>query len=1576
MGRMLRNFAGVTGRSGARRMQSLDIEAQESVREPSDGGSSRCEPLLRSRDDDAAPSSRSNSGSEGRERPLLLRLADERTVIEQGGRTNEETLGTWMDASLSAMSLTLANLLPGGMEAALESPVQSALSYDKLKQFLATTDLFSVLGLGHGARVAVCVQNGAQLAASILTTISLGCCCPLDPNSPEAELRRDFTMLRVEAVLVDAPGGAGANAALEQGLACAQLIPDPFIAGLFSLRLLFKGTPRTASMPRDDTVLVLSTSGTTGRKKTVPYTLRTLVTGAGCIIKSWDLQPEDVCMNMMPLIHIGGIARNLLGTLLSGGRLLCYPFFDPVAFWAGVEERDVTWYYGSPAMHRSIVEEGKQRPQRPIHLRMICNAAGGLPPALCNELHDRFHCSVLPSYGMSECMPISSPPTTFNDKAPTTSGVPCGPETAIVNEKGTKLGVGEVGNIAVRGPPVFAGYERKEDNDGAWINGWFITGDLGYLSKAGWLYVTGRTKEVIKRGGETISPVEIEEAVRTHKDVIDVAAFGIKDSALGENIALALVLKPGARVGLPRLRAFLKEALRPALLPQALVYCTELPKTSTGKIRRAWLSQACKAVPINQDSPWRDRSFVAELSGAPLQSAEDIRIKSLSFQSSLAETSLQPAFMEMMSVPVQDGKLRVIYTVGEASIAAINELLGELDDFDKPDAVVQLAELPDDLKRLPQPKPHDFLYQQEYEAPKTKEELDVCQIWGSVLGCDAGTLSATSDFFEVGGTSLLAGRMAAELRKKFGSLPTHVVFSNPRLRDLAAVIAECQSAATSGKLSDFDAASLIEEADKAVRLSSTMPHTLLLQLLPMAILPPVQSTLKYISFLYVYNWLCTQGPFNQETGMTLLQAVNWYVALSVMPIISSVVFPLFAILMKWLLLGRVRAGRYPIWGAMYIRWWLAQQTMNYCTRGIFDYSHRTRRWHLQLLGASISPTATVKMSKHASVEGDLITVEDGALLDAPMVKCAALDAGFLLLAPVVVERHASVCCRTVLPPNSIVPAGTSLGPWSSAHELQDADDEHRRLNRLTYPEPHWLLQCFIGWPLLKLAKLLKVLPWLLMLQYVVTGADWTSTKETWVHDACMSMTEPHRIMLWWLAAAMRDTLDPVIYIVVAIAMKWLVVGRFVEGLRKDTEWEKFRYWFMDNLVLHDHICNFAKIVGAHYATMSLYYRLMGAKVGKRIFWPGTPLDIVQYDLLEVGDDVTFGSRTKIFCVDRQEARKVRIMSGAMVADNCCLLPGTTLGEHGLLGSGSVGNGGDYPANSISVGNVQGGAVQLMMGSPPEEDMKPYGRAMYEGKANYLVLKWPVIVLINVISRALWAPFKKVAGWSALLLFRIMNPRYSSLKEAFAWIFLAYVALHIGLSLIGIILDICAKWLLIGRRRPGTYAWDSSSYCQRWKQYTSLRNCLVGGVNTLNFVGGSWWIVLYYRLLGSDIGRDVCLYPWGASPSMTEPDLVTIGDRVCIENASLVAHTNSMGKYQLFTLSVGDDCTLRDWSRLMAGAEMMNGSTLLEHSLVMSGDVVPKNTAWQGWPNRWQGHARQTPATHSAYTSASRLSDCV
>ncbi|KAG9518643.1 acetyl-CoA synthetase-like protein, partial [Aureobasidium melanogenum] len=223
---------------------------------------------------------------------------------------------------------------------------------------------------------------------------------------------------------------------------------------------------------------------------------------------------------MMPLFHVGGIVRNLFAPIMAGGSTICCPAFDANLFWDVVEDLQPTWYYASPSMHSVILEEGRNRPSalENSKMRLICNAAGGLLPSLACTLRDTFKCIVLPSYGMTECMPISSPPLDYQLDRSGTSGVSVGPDMAILDGNDQKLPIHTVGRIAVRGAPVFGGYLKDNDvldTSCFTADGWFDTGDMGYLDADGYLYVTGRSKEVINRGGELISPFEIEEAVVT-----------------------------------------------------------------------------------------------------------------------------------------------------------------------------------------------------------------------------------------------------------------------------------------------------------------------------------------------------------------------------------------------------------------------------------------------------------------------------------------------------------------------------------------------------------------------------------------------------------------------------------------------------------------------------------------------------------------------------------------------------------------------------------------------------------------------------------------------------------------------------------------------------------------------------------------------------------------------------------------------------------------------------------------------------------------------------------------------------
>lgn len=393
----------------------------------------------------------------------------------------------------------------------------------------------------------------------------------------------------------------------------------------------------------------------------------------------------------------------------------------------------------------------------------------------------------------------------------------------------------------------------------------------------------------------------------------------------------------------------------------------------------------------------------------------------------------------------------------------------------------------------------------------------------------------------------------------------------------------------------------------------------------------------------------------------------------------------------------------------------------------------------------------------------------------------------------------------------------------------------------------------------------------------------------------------------------------------------------------------------------------------------------------------------EYDLLEVGDDVVFGSRSLLLPggssagVQGRELRRIVIEDGAMVADRCVLLGGCRIGRNAVLGSGGL-----CPADfwlkpgSVWLGARDGKPVLWSHGdekvaSIQEPSLSAFARAMYLNKAAFrpLMSAWQH-ALVNIFmvgfAACYWAlPLLLAFNTTALHMHRFVSehtpntspllappplplPDRPLLPRLFLCLTLSYSVFSSLFALLSLLLCVAAKWVLLGRRLPGHYRWDQSPYCQRWKTYLAieeLRRACAGGHGVLDLLTGSAWLVYYFRAQGCSIGRHVCLYPCGADPMMTEPDLVTIGDGSVVDDASLIAHINTRGDFELRRLSVGKRCTLRAGSRLLSGASLEDHVTLLEHTLIASGEVAEKGSVWQGWPaNAPKAYKRRAPHDRS------------
>ena len=343
-----------------------------------------------------------------------------------------------------------------------------------------------------------------------------------------------------------------------------------------------------------DDAFILLTSGSTSRPKMVPLTHASVCLSAYNVGTTLALEPRDRLLSVLPLFHGHGLISGVLAALAAGSSVVCTPGFDAAAFFGWLTEFRPTWYTAVPAIHRAVLsaaDRHKQAAQR-SSLRLIRSASSSLPPKVLGGLEALFGVPVIDTYGMTEAATqIAANP--LRRRKPGSVGQSAGPEIAILDGEGRRLPSGERGEIALRGPTITRGYDNDAAaTESAFRDGWFRTGDLGYLDAEGYLFIVGRIKEIINRGGQKVAPAEVEEALLSHPDVVEAAVFSVPHRRLGADVAAAVVLRPDAKVSAQRLRDFARERLAGFKVPGLIRIVPEIPKGAGGKIKRSELAAA------------------------------------------------------------------------------------------------------------------------------------------------------------------------------------------------------------------------------------------------------------------------------------------------------------------------------------------------------------------------------------------------------------------------------------------------------------------------------------------------------------------------------------------------------------------------------------------------------------------------------------------------------------------------------------------------------------------------------------------------------------------------------------------------------------------------------------------------------------------------------------------------------------------------------------------------------------------------------------------------------------------------
>jgi acyl-CoA synthetase (AMP-forming)/AMP-acid ligase II len=505
------------------------------------------------------------------------------------------------------MADTIADLIrPHPDDArAIGAPGRDWTTYAQLRALAGEVrDALRGAGIGPRDRVAIVLPNGPEMATAFVTIAQAATTAPLNPAYREEEFAFYLEDLKARAIVLETGYDGPARAAAQRfGLTILELTPGTR-AGAFTLS---GGTGAAAGdgVPApDDVALILHTSGTTSRPKIVPLLQSNVAASAENIRASLDLTAEDRCLGVMPLFHIHGLVAAVGATLAAGGSISCAPGFDALKFFGWLGEVDPTWYTAVPTMHQAILARAGRNADviEKARLRFVRSSSASLPGPVMTRLAETFGAPVVEAYGMTEAAhQMCANPVTPGRQKPGAVGLPAGPEVRIAHEVEDRLTDG-VGEVAISGPNVTPGYEgNPEANAASFFEAegrrWFRTGDQGAFDADGYLTLTGPLKEIINRGGEKISPLEVDGVLSDHPAVAQCVTFAMPHDKLGEEVAAAVVLKEGESATDREIRDFAAERLAPFKVPRRVMILDEIPKGATGKLQRIGLAEKLGLVP-------------------------------------------------------------------------------------------------------------------------------------------------------------------------------------------------------------------------------------------------------------------------------------------------------------------------------------------------------------------------------------------------------------------------------------------------------------------------------------------------------------------------------------------------------------------------------------------------------------------------------------------------------------------------------------------------------------------------------------------------------------------------------------------------------------------------------------------------------------------------------------------------------------------------------------------------------------------------------------------------------------------
>jgi acyl-CoA synthetase (AMP-forming)/AMP-acid ligase II len=481
---------------------------------------------------------------------------------------------------------------------AILAPERAPLTYGRLYQHVDEMEgRLRAMGITRNDRVAVVLPNGPEMALAFLTVTASAVCAPMNPAYGAEELDRYFADLHLRALITQAGIDSPARrAALSHGVRVIELSTAVNgEAGLFTLIGEHGYVPSHESISPGGVALLLPTSGTTSRPKIVPLTHVNICASAYASVAALALREADRCLSVLPLFYGHGLIATVLASLAGGASVVCTPGCDVTSFFAWLTDFQPTWCAAVPSMLQAILAQARLSGERVADcpLRFLRTASAPLPRRIFTELERTFETPVIEWYGMTETAsaPIGINPLPPRQRKSGSVGIPVALDVAIMGERGALLPGGQTGQVVVRGASVTAGYDGDPAaTQAAFAGDWFKTGDLGYFDDDGYLFLTGRSREMINRGGEKIAPREVDEALLEHPAVAEAVTFAVPHATLGEDVASAIVLRPHAAATPKDIRQFASGRIADFKVPRRVLIVSEIPKGPTGKVQRIGLA--------------------------------------------------------------------------------------------------------------------------------------------------------------------------------------------------------------------------------------------------------------------------------------------------------------------------------------------------------------------------------------------------------------------------------------------------------------------------------------------------------------------------------------------------------------------------------------------------------------------------------------------------------------------------------------------------------------------------------------------------------------------------------------------------------------------------------------------------------------------------------------------------------------------------------------------------------------------------------------------------------------------------